>query len=129
MGLRDTYTNAQKYGWTYTQITIIGEEITETIISFGTQVVATIFLGALGVLFLFNSRLDSGYTLDIKPLKEGDETGILFPKGDPEDWDISVDPNTRTVYVQLNEFVVSFPLTMVMEWVEQHKKKKLEEMK
>ncbi len=129
MGLRTTYDNAQRYGWTYTQTTIIGEEVTETVISFGSQAFATLFLGVLGILLLSNSRMGGGYILEMKPLKEGDITGITFPQGDPDHWDLAIDLRTRIVDVTLNDFKISFPLSTLTGWVEQYDKKKLEDTK
>ncbi len=127
MGMRDTYANAQKYGWTYTQFTIIGEEVTETIISFGSQLFAMIFFGSLGILLLGNSR--SGYILDMTPLKEGEVTGINFPRGTPDTWDWSIDPHTKTIFIEMNGVEISFPITIALEHIEKYEKKNLEETK
>ena len=123
MGLRTTYDNAQKYGWTYTQITIIGDEVTEMVISFGSQAFATLFLGLIGVLLLNSSRA-GGYVLDFTPLKDGEVTGITFPKGKPETWDWSVNPNTKTIFIEMNGFEIAFPITIAMEHIEKYEKKK-----
>jgi len=130
MGLREAYGDLQKYGWTYTQITIVGEEITETVISVGSQMFATLFFGLLGIIYLRNIwMVKKGYTIDFAPLKEGDVTGITFPRGKPDTWDLSVDLRTRVVDVTLNNLTMSFPLTKIQGWIEQHEKKKMEKMK
>ena len=129
-GIRDAYSNSQKYGWSYTQYTIIETDFTETVVSVGYQVFASVFLGLLGIVLVFNNRfIGEGYTLDIRPLKEGDITGIVFPKGNPEFWDLGVDLNTSIVDVAINEYVISFPLSLIHGWIEKHEKKKLEDMK
>lgn len=137
LGLRDAYVDAQKYGWTYTQttITIIGDEVSEedivdTTVSFVSQAFAALFIGCIGVVLLGNNRvLSQSYIMDFAPLKEGEETGITFPKGKPEFWDLGVDLKTRVIDVTLNDLTISFPLTKILGWVEQHEEKKMEEMK
>lgn len=130
MGLRDAYSNSQKYGWTYTVVTITGEDIIETTVSFTSQVLATLYLGVLGILLLKSTQvLGQSYSIEFTPLKEGDVTGITFPKGDPDFWDLGVDLRTRVVDVTLNDFTMSFPLSKIHGWIEKHEKKKMEDMK
>lgn len=129
ISLRETYSDLQNYGWVYTQNTTIGEEVTESVVSVSTGLFATIFLAILGGLFLVNGSVAGrSLILDVKPLEEGEETGIIFPKGVPEDWDLGVDLRTRVINVTLNDFTMSFPLTKILGWVEKHEKEKMDEM-
>lgn len=129
-GVRGAYSNIRKYGWTYIETTTIGDEITETTVSVSTEIFASIFLAVLAGLFLINGRVAGmSFTLDIKPLDEDEVTGITFPKGDPEHWDLGVDLRTRVIDVTLNDFTMSFPLTKILGWVEEHEQKKMDEMK
>ncbi len=128
--IRTTYTNIQKHGWVYTQTITIGDEVTETTVSASTDIFAVVFLAVLGGISLINGRVvGTSFTLDIKPLDEDEETGITFPKGVPEHWDLGVDLRTRVIDVTLNDFTMSFPLTKILSWVEQHEQKKMGEMK
>ena len=128
--LRGAYSNAQKYGWTYTMTTTIGDEVTETTVSVSTEIFASLFLVALAGLLLISGRtLSTSFTLSFMPLEENEETGITFPKGDPEFWDLGVDLRTRVIDVTLNDFTMSFPLTKILGWVEKHEREKMEEMK
>ncbi len=130
VGLREAYGDIQKYGWTYTQITTIGEETVETVVSVSSKIFATLFLGFLGIVLLGNSRVvGRGYVIDSTSLEEGGVIGITFPKGDPNDWNLTFDPRTRVVNVTLNDLAISFPLTKMQGWIDQYEKKKMEEPK
>ncbi len=129
-GLRGAYSNIQKYGWTYTQTTTIGDETTVTAVSMSTEIFASLFLVALaGLLLISGKSLSTSFTLDFRPLDDDEETGITFPKGDPEYWDLGVDLRTRVIDVTLNDFTMSFPLTKILGWVEKHEREKMDEMK
>ncbi len=129
-GLRGAYSNIQKYGWTYTQTTTIGDEVTETTVSVSTEIFASLFLVALAGLLLISGRsMSTSLTLSFRPLEEDEETGITFPKGDPEFWDLGVDLRTRVIDVTLNDFTMSFPLTKILGWVEKHEREKMEGFK
>ena len=128
--LRGAYSNAQKYGWTYTMTTTIGDEVTETTVSVSTEIFASLFLVVFGGLLLVNGRVvGTSLTLNFRPLDDDEETGITFPKGDPEFWDLGVDLRTRVIDVTLNDFTMSFPLTKILGWVEKHEREKMDEMK
>ncbi len=129
VGLREAYGDIQKYGWTYTLTTTIGEESVETVVSISSQIFATIFLGFIGIVLLANSRVvGQGHIIDFT-LKDDDTMGITFPQGKPAIWDFTIDQRTRIISVTLNDSMMSFPLSMVQGWVEQYEKKKTKEMK
>ena len=131
--LRLTYNNAQKYGWTYNQTIIVYSESTEeyiggtTIVSSTSQIIGSLFLALFGILYLFNnSAIRNSLRLEIGPTEM---TGISFPFGDPEFWDVGVDLRTRAVEVTLNESKIVFPLTMILGWVDEHENQKMDDMK
>lgn len=127
VSIRATYDNIQKYGWVYTQTTIIDDEVTETTVSAATEIFALLYLTILTGVFLINGRVVG--MSDFKPLADDEVTGITFPKGKPEHWDLEVDPRTGVIDVTLNDFTMSFPLTKIQGWVEKYEKKQMEEMK
>ncbi len=130
VSLREAYSTIQRYGWSYTQIVTIDGDTTESVVSVGTLMFAILFLGVMGGLFAINgSVVNRSLVLDIRPLAEGEETGITFPRGQPESWDLGVDLRTRVIDVTLNDITISFPLTKILGWVEQHEKEKMGEMK
>jgi len=131
--LRLTYDNAQKYGWKYNQTIIVYSELIgeyvggTTIVSSTSQIIGSLFLALLGILYLFNnSVIRNSLTMEIGPTEM---TGISFPFGDPEFWDVGVDLSTRAVEVTLNKSKIVFPLTMILGWVDDHENKKMEKMK
>ena len=133
---RTTYDNLQKYGWNYNQTVIMYNELTETVIwntkivSVASEMFASIFLVMFGTIFLFNNHvLRNSLTLEVLPYDENEKTGITFPLGDPETWDLNVDLKTRVISVMLNGVQICFPLTKILGWVEKHENKKMEDMK
>ncbi len=124
-GIRVTYSNIQEYGWEYNQTITIGNETTMTTVSASTEVFGMLFLVVLGVILLIDGRaLTTGLIYDTS-LQEGDDVvGIIFPRGDPEDWDLSMDLRTKTVIVALNDKTISFPLSKLTGWADQYDKKR-----
>ena len=131
--LKLTYDNSQKYGWNYNQTVIVYDKLKEeyiggaTTVSSTSQIIASLFLALFGAVYLFNnSVIRNSLTIETETM---DMNGISFPLGDPEEWDVGIDLKTRAIEVQLNELKVVFPLTMILGWVDEHEKKKMEAMK
>jgi len=135
-GFRGAYSDLQKYGWNYNQTIIVYNELTQTdmqvteTISVSSKMFATGFLAMFGAVFLINNyAIKNCYILEFKPSDENEMTGITFPLGDPETWDLGVDLRTRVVSVMLNDVQIDFPLIKILGWVEKHEKQKMEDAK
>ena len=133
---RTTYGNLQKYGWNYNQTVMMYNELTETVVlstrsvSVVSELVASFFLAMFGAIFLFNnSVIKNSIILESTLVGEDEQTGITFPLGEPEDWDLGIDLKTRVIQVMLNGVEIDFPLTKILGWVEKHEKKKMEDAK
>lgn len=115
-GISGTLNNISKYGWSREETEMVnGKIVSVSTVSSVTELVSCCVVGMFGFVLLANI----GALWQQRPKIEFADTeglDVEFPKGKPKVWDVWYDPVLKIVGVTVNEFVVMFPLGMVLKW-------------